>query len=510
MSHRSTRQKPSPSPSPSRPPETQVEVLYNTAVQSFVRRDHVKTQATLSRLLDLLGKKRGSPSRVWYELDTHREPKGDDTGIDSTNDDWMVKTLKLLISSTASLFTDPPHKTSALPATLIPLLPPASPKDILSHLQARCVAYYYPSPPSPALLPPQLISTLILASLKLRPLTPCLDFAHQVTETWLADLPDAFILAISPSAATAGSARKRSKGDAVERKLVESAREGYLKVVELFVGEVLSREGEWEMARGFLEGESVMGSKRKEALYRHLRTIQSKPTNPTPSPSSSLILPSDTEAQLGPPPGGKKSPRPRTGSTSSASSSSSEATARPSQVQRGLTMADKGKARDTGSELAGTPTTEDTLKLPVAGERANTTGASSSPKRFLEKRSTGGNPINRPSSPLVSWLTTTLHLPHPLAARISAFASSPYVLAAPIPLVILLTLFRLRRTRALQSRDRRAATAGASTQLSNVQARLNLVRDRQRGWLEWIWWYVRWWLSKFAGVWKLGTTITYV
>lgn len=37
-----------------------------------------------------------------------------------------------------------------------------------------------------------------------------------------------------------------------------------MKVVELFVGEILSREEEWEMARGFLEGEVVMSSKKKE------------------------------------------------------------------------------------------------------------------------------------------------------------------------------------------------------------------------------------------------------
>ncbi len=35
-------------------------------------------------------------------------------------------------------------------------------------------------------------------------------------------------------------------------------------MVELFVGEVLAREGEFEMARAFLDGEIVMSSKRKE------------------------------------------------------------------------------------------------------------------------------------------------------------------------------------------------------------------------------------------------------
>ena len=64
---------------------------------------------------------------------------------------------------------------------------------------------------------------------------------------------------------------------------VEVAREGYLKVVELFVGEVLAREGEWEMARGFLDGETVMSSKRKEVRHHMTRL------SPVVRPGQSLI-----------------------------------------------------------------------------------------------------------------------------------------------------------------------------------------------------------------------------
>jgi hypothetical protein len=61
------------------------------------------------------------------------------------------------------------------------------------------------------------------------------------------------------------------QGDQVELQKLEAAREGYIKVVELFVGEILVREGEWEMARAFLEGESVIGSKRKEVSLPCIR-----------------------------------------------------------------------------------------------------------------------------------------------------------------------------------------------------------------------------------------------
>jgi hypothetical protein len=105
----------------------------------------------------------------------------------------------------------------------------------------------------------------LLASLKLKPAASALDFAHQLAEDWIARLPDNFVAAISQP-----TGRKLSPE---EKKQVESAREGYLKVVELFVGEVLAREGEWEMARAFLEGEVVMGSKRKEVSQPAVRPM---------------------------------------------------------------------------------------------------------------------------------------------------------------------------------------------------------------------------------------------
>jgi len=229
--------------SSSRTPDSQIEILYNTAVQSFVRRDHSTTQANLARLTKLLKTQLRSRNEAWYDLDAqvHKEDE-----LES----WIIKTLKLVISSLASLYTDPPSNTSRLPNELKALLPPSPPEDMLAHIHNTCAeTYFSASSPEPRLLPPPLLSTLLLAALKLS-----LPFTHRFAEDWLALLPDAFIFAISPNSNVAQKAEKR----------VEAAREGYLKVVELFVSEVLAREEEWEMARGFLEGEAVMGSKRKE------------------------------------------------------------------------------------------------------------------------------------------------------------------------------------------------------------------------------------------------------
>lgn len=228
-------------------------------MQAFVRRDHIKSISTLHKLLDSLSTQPG-PSSNWYDL--HSNPV---IGQEKDTEGWREKVLKLYISSTVSLYSDPKATSIAsnaegLGEDIPRLLPPAAPDVLLSHLQRTCENHSLPSSYStePRILAPSLISTLLLASLKLQPPLPALDFAHRLAEEWLGAVPDSLLQEISRGGSGGGS------GKAEEKKRVESVREGYLKVVELFVGEVLVREGEWEMGRAFLEGEGVMGSKRKE------------------------------------------------------------------------------------------------------------------------------------------------------------------------------------------------------------------------------------------------------
>ncbi|OXG40378.1 hypothetical protein J010_00074 [Cryptococcus neoformans] len=521
MPHRPSPKPPSSSPSPSRPQESQIEVLYNTAVQSFVRRDHVKTQATLARLLESLKKKRIGPCRIWYELDGVQS--GDENSEAIANDDWIVKTLKLLISSTASLYTDPPNNTQALPELLVCMLPPKPPKEILSYLHHRCVSAYYSKGATAHLLPPQLVSTLILASLKLSPQRPALDFAHSMTESWIASLPDSLILSISPTSSY------RPK-DPIERKRVESAREGYLKVVELFIGEVLSHEEEWEMARGFLEGEVVMSSKKKETLYKHLRTLESKAhlPSPAPSPSSSLILPSSSDSLSIEGEGGKRmrSRSSRSSSTSSSSSSSSEATARPGTSQRGGLL---GTGLALGQRMeqlrqirkTGTDTGEESQRPGSIASQTSGSGISESTYRLGHSNLTS-NPSSRRRNDVPASRLDNLHpvlqsllgrLPTSLSTTLQSLSPITLtVITIPFPLLIIFTIIRLRRSKPARQQTTivEGMRGGSGNTLSQVQHRLQRVRAQQRGWWDWVLWYLRWWLTKFAGVWKLGTTITYV
>ena len=262
--------------SPPRPPESPTEVLYNTAVQSFVRRDHLKTHATLSRLLSSLkAQSRKQPRKRWHDL----SPSAGSTDQTSAQlsettegdvEEWLIKTFKLYISSQASLYTDPPQVglngraagaggvggSTNLPGDIADLAAPNPPHRVLEHVVDTALQAY-----PDGILPPPLISTLILAALKLQPADDALGYVHRITEEWLASLPDGFMDGIS---------RRNNVG-----KRVEAGREGYLKVLELFTGEVLARESEWEMARGILDGDTLLGSRRKEVSRRRV----------TPSPS---------------------------------------------------------------------------------------------------------------------------------------------------------------------------------------------------------------------------------
>ncbi len=112
------------------------EVLYNTAVQAFVRRDHVKTQATLARLLAQLKPTTVSSLPPWYDLDTTDRSQLASGGGEA-GEELLVKTLKLVISANTSLYTDPPQHTAGLPAEITPLLPPTSPEQLLAYTQGQ-------------------------------------------------------------------------------------------------------------------------------------------------------------------------------------------------------------------------------------------------------------------------------------------------------------------------------------------------------------------------------------
>lgn len=509
--------------SPSRPPESPTEVLYNTAVQSFVRRDHVKTHSTLSRLLsNLRTELRLHPRRRWYDLSaptTDGSASGSSGGSVEEVEEWLIKTFKLFISAHASLYTDPPGSpprrstsspNSNLPFDLQNIIPPNPPRTILQHVYDT-VSESYPD----RLIPPPLITTFILAGLKLHPQEDALECIHTIIEDWLFRLPDTFMEAIS------APTRKMGVGVAQGGKRVESGREGYLRVLELFTGEVLAREGEWEMARGILDGDTLLGSKRKEALYRHLRATQKRREAPSsasssgmlPSPSGSLLLP-DSSTQTGSTVKG----RARRGRSGSSSTSSSEATARPATQLPLSSITNAGRTSTPASLRAG-PGGSSKGK----GRGTETDSESTLPSRIVvnpprsptpRDRGSGGSSLTRRYLlSLFSPITSQL----PVKWRNRVWGMSTYQLASmAIPLPLFVALFVLSILKQRRTRRTAGAAAGTGSVVQGVRDGSvvgmsgHLAAIRREGVWAWAVWFLKWWMAKVAGVWKLGTTISYL
>jgi hypothetical protein len=471
---------------PLRPPESDIEILYNTAVQSFVRRDHGKTQAALARLLKYTESLEDS-KRNWYDLE------GDSGGQEEQGNEWRIKILKLVISANASLYSDPPVNVGSVPPELAALLPPSSPDLMLGHIQTICTDTLS----NTDLLPPAIVSTLLLASLKLKPSPRALDFAHHLAETWIAGLPDDFIRTIS-------STSKVPTQSPQVKKRIEGCREGYLKVIELFVGEVLPREGDFEMARALLDGEGVMSSKRKEDLYRHLRSTESRSINsaspsnsgilPPQPPSSSLLLPSPT------PNGSSRSSRSRSSTTSS---SSSERTARPNvnginkPVGKSTHLdVPKNKGKEKESEAVSVDSNS-TFHFPdkIYVNPSNSKKPTPPSRRPLAQ-------AQRNLASLLAMIPTSIRkrLTYPILS---------VILPVPIITIFLLIWYIRRRTRQLRSiAGTTAQVAIAVSSAGSVQDRLK--RARAIGMRTWFGHWLGWWWKKLLGVWEMGTTITYV
>ncbi len=160
-----------------------------------------------------------------------------------------------------------------------------------------------------AALPPALLVTLVLAALKLAPplgaplaaSTPsthdAVATARDVVEAWLAQVPDGIVLRWTRGGAGAGagpeagavdmSASHASLGSTPGSSSSDSdpasaARQGalgvqppasapradhradYLKLIELYVLELLPRQGDWDAAADWVRSDGVIGAKRRE------------------------------------------------------------------------------------------------------------------------------------------------------------------------------------------------------------------------------------------------------
>lgn len=94
-------------------------------------------------------------------------------------------------------------------------------------------------------------------------------------------------------------------------------------------------------------------------------------------------------------------------------------------------------------------------------------------------------------------------------------------LTIPLPIILLVSLMvwvRRKQQRvaaalaagAAEGVARAAVAGGAVTPSTLAQIRDKVRRAREEGLVNWMKWFLRWWIDKFVGVWRMGTTITYV
>ena len=256
-----------------------------------------------------------------------------------------------------------------------------------------------------------------------------------------------------------------------------------------------------------------MGSKRKEGLYKHLRAVQSRP--PAPSPSSSVVLDPSASLSLSgllpptPPSLSGGAGRPR---SSSASSSSSERTARPSQpngtIRNGvrplsvsatsterLSRDKKGKGKAVADSTTATETDDESSvpsKIYIHHRPPSSTDSSSQPWTIESS-------VRRARGVLLGILPTSLS--HRLA-RLSPLQLLGWSLPVPLVGLILLIL-------GLRHRIRRRTPGTMVDPAQTLRERLRTAGGRA-GFKVWMVWFLRWWMDKVAGVWRMGTTITYL
>ena len=229
-----------------------------------------------------------------------------------------------------------------------------------------------------------------------------------------------------------------------------------------------------------------------QALYRHLRALEMSRAQ---SPASSGILPStpgSTESSVpaSPTPNGKN--RARMDSTAS-SSSASEATARPTGTGLDVGLAAGGRLSSRAIKGKGRappePSEGDSTVQPPQSE------ATATPNKIYV-RPPPANPDAGPSRPQPP--SALSFLPASLAIRLEALWRSGWFARILLPMPVIVVLLAIAHRRHTLNRAQ------------TVTVRERLRRARMDGLWPWIQWWLQWWGEKAAGVWKLGTTITYM
>jgi hypothetical protein len=218
-----------PASSPAQPQQltaTTLRPLYTRAVRAFLHRDIVLTHSLLTSAFALI-----TPplTPVPDFLAEHRRK-------------WDV----LRITLDVTVYTSPPPDSASIPTALRSnaLLSAAA---LLASLHTRSLRLFAPADgpatPNSAFLPAQVLITLALSSAKIG----CPVAGRGIVEEWLACRT---LNASAPNAA------------------VVAAEDGYEKVLEVYILNILPALGEWAYARQFLGYETELPMQSREVCDR--------------------------------------------------------------------------------------------------------------------------------------------------------------------------------------------------------------------------------------------------
>jgi hypothetical protein len=275
---------------------TTLRPLYTRAVRAFLHRDIVLTHSLLTSAFSLI-----TPP-LTPALDSLTEYRRK----------WDV----LRITLEVTIYTAPPPDSTSIPTALRSnaLLSAAA---LLATLHTRSLRLFAPADgpatPDPAFLPAQVLVTLALSSAKIG----CPAAGRGIIEEWLAC---------------------RTSNAAAVNSAAVTAEDGYEKVLEVYILNILPALGEWAYARQFLGYETELPVQSRERLTTSLASLQeqhlaslirepspslSAPTSPSTPSNPSLTLAAahrssstSTSSAVTPTPSRPSSPTPSNSSTS--------------------------------------------------------------------------------------------------------------------------------------------------------------------------------------------------